>query len=468
MPADSSRSQGRAAPADPSARGGGMGDIVGLLSRRVWIWAPIFGVVLAISVYGYAKSPVFYRSTTRVLVSRGERESSLNPRVRYLQWEEEVASEVETVFSQPVLEMAEMALSEAGIRDPRGEPVRLPAGQISAGPVRGSNVLEILYQNKDPDLAREGVAAITEAYMEYRRATRSAPEMDDYFRSQISSVRASLDDLGEERKNILQQAGLASLTEQRAETVNLLGSVQNQLVRVREQKAYAKSRLDALRGFRASGLSDVEYIPVFAADDTRNDIGMRALADALVNLRTRENELASRYTDSYPPLREVRNQIEGQRILIEEAADVYESTLVAVLGTWQAREQQLNDELQALEFELSHYPDREARLTQLNLEISTLQGNYRQLVTEYSAAGIQHAAAPSWVVKLYGSPTEPTRIHTGDLIRTLVIPLFALVISLGMAFIVDTLDPSVKTAGEAERIFRAPVLASVSRVGGRK
>ena len=443
-----------------------MGDVFALLMRRILIWAPIFFVVLSISVYSYVTSPVFYRATTRVLVSRGERESSLNPRVRYLQWEEEVASEVETVFSQPVLEMAEMALAEAGIRDPRGEPVRMPPGQISAGPVRGSNVLEILYQNRDPDLAREGVAAITEAYMEYRRATRSAPEMDDYFRSQIAAVRTTLEDLGQERRNLLQQAGLASLTEQRAETVNLMGSVRSQLVRTREQTAYAKSRLDALRGYRASDLSDVDYIPVFAGNEQRTDVGIRRLADVMIDLRSRENELASRYTENYPPLREVRNQIQGQRVLIGEAADRYESVLKALLTTWQARERQLNNELQALEYELSHYPDREARLTQLNLEISAIQGNYRQLVSEYAAAGIQNASAPSWTVRLYASPSDPIRIHTGDLIRTLVIPLFALVISLGLAFIVDTLDPAVKTAGEAERIFRAPVLASVNRIGG--
>ena len=43
--------------------------------------------------------------------------------------------------------------------------------------------------------------------------------------------------------------------------------------------------------------------------------------------------------------------------------------------------------------------------------------------------------------------------------------LFALVVGFGLAFIVDALDPSVKTAREAERIFEAPVIASVARIG---
>ena len=78
----------------------GVGEFLAMLSRRRWIWFPLFLIVLGISVVNYLRAPVFYRSTTKVLVSRGERESSLNPRMRFLRWEEELGSEVETILTK--------------------------------------------------------------------------------------------------------------------------------------------------------------------------------------------------------------------------------------------------------------------------------------------------------------------------------------------------------------------------------
>ena len=130
-----------------------------------------------------------------------------------------------------------------------------------------------------------------------------------------------------------------------------------------------------------------------------------------------------------------------------------------------AREAELLAELAVLERELGAYPDQEERLSHVDREIRALENNYDQLVSGYAASDIQNASAPSWNVRIFAVASEPFRFHTGDLIRTLVVPLFALVVGFGLAFIVDALDPSVKTAREAERIFEAPVIASVARIG---
>lgn len=436
-----------------------------MLSRRRWIWIPLFLLVLAISVFNYLTAPVFYRSTTKILVSRGERESSLNPRIRYLRWEEEVGSEMETVLSQPVLEFAESILRDAGIRAQNGGEIDIRPDDITTAPVRGSNVLRVLYQSRDPELAREGVRAVTEAYMGYRRATRTTPEMDFFFRDEIDRVEDALSDLSEKKKTILKDAGIAQISEQRLETLGIVRIVRTSLVNAREELVFARSRMEALRKFRESGSSDVAYIPIFGTGEQRNDTGMRQLVDAMVGLQTEENELAVRYTDDHPRLIEIREQIQGQKALIDEAAARYEEVLSAQADQWRARQAHLEKELADLEAELQGYPEREAELLQVNLELAAQEANYRRLMAEYTSSGIQNASAPNWQVRLYQEPSPPARVHTGDLIRTLVIPIFALIVGLGLALVVDGLDPSIKTVGEAERIFGAPVLASVGRVG---
>ncbi len=446
-------------------RGSGLGEFLAVLMRRKLIWIPIFCIVLALSLYTYMTSAVYFESHTKLLVSRGERESSLNPRVYFLQWEEELASEVETVYSEPVRVIAERKLLEADFTDVNGDPLKIIPADLSAAPVRGSNVLEIVYKATVPDHAVRCVTALTEAYMEYRKATKGIPEVDGYFRTRLQEVRAALDERTDEKKRILQSAGVADIDEQRLETIEVFGDVRLSLVKVREQLAFAGARLQALRDFRDSGLSHIEYIPIFMGDELRDDGALTRLVETMIDLQTRETQLESRYTATNPLLLEVREQIEGHRRLIREAADRYEGVLLAKLETWQARETLLADEAAALEEELRAYPERASELERVDVEISALETDYQRLINESTVAGIQNASAPSWNVRLYASASQPKRLQTGDVIRTLVVPIFALLIAVGLAFAVDGMDPSVKTVTEAEAIFDAPVLASVARVG---
>jgi len=436
---------------------------VALLERRRLVWAPIFLIVLAVAIVTYATSPVTYRSTAKVLVRRGERESTLNSRVRVVSWEEELASEVQTVFSDIVLHRADSLLARDGVRSKDGRPLSIDAGQISSRPIEGSNVLLILYQNRDPELARKGAQALTQAYTEFRNFDRAAPEVEGFFRGEIGSIQDAIRDLTSRRREILSGAGLASFTDQRLETVNLYGTVREALIRAGDEVAFERARLEAFKTFRRSGLTNADYIPVLGSDESRNDVGIRRLVDQLTELKIRANELQSRYTDDHPLVAEIIEQIVGQRELIDEAAARYEKALEAQLTALEARETHLRGQLVGLGAELDEYPEREAELTGVNLEIAALEENYRQLLTEYMAAGIQTASSPSRAVTLYALASTPVRVRTGDLIRTLVLPIFALVVALGLAFVIDSLDPTIKTNREAERILGAPVLASVPR-----
>ncbi len=437
-----------------------------MLSRRKLIWLPIFLAVLGWSVYTYATATVTYRSESKVLLRRGERESSLNARVRVMSWEEEVASEVQTVFSDPVRLRADSLLAAEGVLDAHGEPLTINFGKVSARPVEGSNVMLVLFQNRDPDLAQRGVTALTRAYIDYRNDVHETPNISAFFDGEIAHVRDRLADLAEQRQGILEEAGWASIGEQRAETGKLLGSIRATLVHAREERAMEESRLRALRRFRETGSDDVAFIPVLGAEEGTG-LEVRRILESLIALRSRENELASRYTADHPQLSELREQLTAQETMLADASARYERSLEASLSTLRAREATLTGELDDILVELSRFPERESELTQVNLEIEALSENYRQLVTGAAAADIQNASAPSRAVTLFAAASSPLRVHTGDLIRTLVVPLFALVVALGLAFIIDGLDPSVKTTREAEDIFGAPVLASVARTGKR-
>jgi len=451
-----------------SGRVPGLGDLVGLLVRRWLVWLPLFLVVLSISVFQFLSATQRYQSTVNVLVSRGERESSLTPRVRVVSWEEEIASEVQTVYSEIVRQRAATILADSGYVADDGSLLEVSRDQMYVGPVQSSNVIEILFRHTQPEVARHGVAAIAEAYRMYVAERRATPEVDDYFQRYISAVRDSLQAATARRQQLLEEANLGSLSEQRLETVNLMGSIKTSLIRIRELVARQNARIEAVSTIRQSGDAGVDAVPYFS-DDLRveNDGGIRRLIDGLVELEARENELQSRFTDRHPELREVRDQIAGQRILIKAAAGRYQDTLESERDELVARERQLAADLAELEGELGTFPRQEAALARVNLEIATLEDQYQQLIEGHTSAGIQNASAPARSVTLYSSASRPVAARRGDIVRTLIVPAFALVVAMGLAFVVDALDPSVKTLREAEESLDAPVLAAVAESGRR-
>jgi len=74
--------------------------------RRKWIILGLFLVTTLTVLVVVFSSPTDYRSIGKVAIRRGEQESVLQPGRRVSNWEEEIATEVQVVRSQPVAERA--------------------------------------------------------------------------------------------------------------------------------------------------------------------------------------------------------------------------------------------------------------------------------------------------------------------------------------------------------------------------
>jgi hypothetical protein len=96
-----------------SAGHGGARDFLAVLFRRRWIIATVFAVttltVLAINL----TRPLFFESTGKVILKRGEKDTLLGGGLRTMTWEEELASEVETVKSDAIVSRAQAIVDEA-------------------------------------------------------------------------------------------------------------------------------------------------------------------------------------------------------------------------------------------------------------------------------------------------------------------------------------------------------------------
>src|ERR1051326_8004889 len=131
------------APRETSIR-----DFLRVVFRRKWIILAIFAITTGIVILVNATSPVYYESTASVLVSRGEKEGLFEPGYKLLPREEDIASEVELVSSDPVLRRAQADLDQRRARAAR-PPFRIKAGGVYGAVKGASNVIEVNYRDRN-------------------------------------------------------------------------------------------------------------------------------------------------------------------------------------------------------------------------------------------------------------------------------------------------------------------------------
>ena len=225
------------------------------------------------------------------------------------------------------------------------------------------------------------------------------------------------------------------------------------------------ARLDAVRNVQRervlnasveiSGLDDAEY-----ADDA-----------LLVNLRreltTRRTEYFAklgRYTEDHPEVQSAKEVVDRLEAEFDQEMANYIRVLEARIEVSQARVKSLESTMRALDEESFGLPDKEARLSQYDRIIDALKKDYSTMVDRQITAKVETTGKPEWRVILLQPASDAIRERTRDYVRFTLVPLFALLIGLALAFVIDGLDHSLKDPAEAEHYLGVPVLGSLSRI----
>ncbi|MDM7915979.1 MAG: Wzz/FepE/Etk N-terminal domain-containing protein, partial [Candidatus Eisenbacteria bacterium] len=163
-------------------------DFMAIVFRRKWIILAVLLAAIGTVLVLNATTPPSFVSEARLLIDRGEHESVYNSRVVLLSWEEELNSEMEVLRSPSMAEKAQKLLTDEGTVDSRGAPIRFDPTKVSVWPSGKSAVMMANYISSDPIASREGLRALTRAYINFRMQERALPVVDGFFDEEILSL----------------------------------------------------------------------------------------------------------------------------------------------------------------------------------------------------------------------------------------------------------------------------------------
>ncbi|MCA9758239.1 MAG: hypothetical protein KDA27_20765 [Candidatus Eisenbacteria bacterium] len=438
-------------------------DFLSVLFRRKGIVATVFLAAVLVVILLNARSEVLYESSSTIRVSRGEKESAFNSRIRLLTWEEELNSEIETIMSQQIVELAQERLEEEGARDSNGLPIDLTARNVRATTSGKSAVVYISYKDGDPKAARVGCSAITQAYSDFRLRVRAVPQVDAFFREEIENLREQLDEWEQERAKFMNEESVVKISDERLQLLDLRKTTELDLTRVRASLAETEAKAEVLRTRLLNGADELDLY-AFADGENRDDQVLYRMRAELVAEQSSLFAAEAQYTEDHPQVKAGRDRVQLQQDAIRTEMRRYLSHLEARAEVLEAREDALLRTLSVADAELSSLPEKEARLAGFDRVLEQLQANYTALVDKQIQARIEQSGSSDWNVLILKPAASALPIRVNDYVRLAVIPILSLILGIALAFLIDGLDHTLKDSTEVENHLRLPVLGSVGRI----
>ncbi len=448
---------------DSSDRGGTPRDLLRVVFRRQWIFFTVVAVTLAWVVYMVLQMAPTYESQAKLLVKRGYQTTAFSPGVRIVAWEEEFASEVETISSDMIKERAEEILAEEGIVDSTGAPLEIDAGAIRAETTGKAHIILIYYRGRDSETVQNVVRAVTQAYKEFRTRTRH-PDPTGYLQEEINELVHEVEEWERRRAEFLMDQGVARLPEERSNLLIQRRGIESDLIDMRAGIADQRARLGWLHTYSEGEREDQEAgLYAFHDPSERGEPVLLTLRRKILDGKAEYFGVRAEYTDSHPRVLALQDRLGELEEALERETEGYVGYLESRLDAVLARETSLQASLDYINEQLSTFPHRDAQLARLDRTLDRLGGSLDALTRRQLDVLTTRAGANPWDVVVLRDAVEPYLVKSLDYVRLVVILLFSIFVGIGLALLFDNLDHSFRERSEMEAHLSLPVLASISK-----
>lgn len=472
----------------------GISSLLAILKRRGLPALVTFTAVIGGAVAYLTVTPRLYEASARLM--QDDRRVSVSELGRDLTsvssgapgGPSPLANQAELVKSQRVLERA---IALASLKSYNGSPTsQITSGELNQGLgvkiIPATNILELNYKSKDPELAAQLLNAVSQAMIEENTKTISseATKVREFLEtSEIPNARKRLATAEERESQYRHISGIISFEEQTKSAVESLATLEDQERALTAQLQEAKGRDASLRQITDAKSLDKAYASVRGGQDEQ----LKTLRAKLTELNTKLIEARLRLTENHPSVIALVEQRDNlNKLYTEQLPRVSSATSVAssnVAGDQISQE--LTSKLLANETERSAIENKLATVkdqrTQLQIQIAKLPIQQQPLIALTREREDATASLKSLQGKLEEARiTEAQKVSNLRLIeaakpptiasspkRSAVLALaavFGTVLGTGVMLLLEVLDNTLKDASEAEELLSLPLLGVLPRL----
>ena len=447
-----------------------------ILVKHFWlIFGTAFALTAVVATYSVVTKPE-YRATARILVEQDSTEvrtpeeifrsaspndeNFLMTQVNLLQSDNLAWQTIEHLQLSQVPEFAKhFEASKARSVPPIGiktELLELFRGRLIVDRRKDTRMIEVSFNSHDPELSARIVNTLVNKYIEYnfRMKYDAAQQTNGWMEQQLHEL-----------KNKVEHSQQALIDYERQNSIVSIGGKQS----VGEQKLE-----DLSRNLTQAQSARIENQSIFElASSTKSQVGAVAQNEAVQRLEGRDADLREQYAEAlaqygetYPKVERLRAQIDELQRLIEQARRRIIKRLHDDLDASKAREALLTAAVAKQKAEVGNFNELLIEHNILKHEFETNQQLYETLLQRLKSTTLSAGLRATNIHLVDEAIATPFPVSPRKFRNSGIGLLAGLILGFLAAMVRETLDNSIRSAEEVEKLIAAPALAIIPSQNG--
>ncbi|MDH3273560.1 MAG: polysaccharide biosynthesis tyrosine autokinase [Gammaproteobacteria bacterium] len=466
-----------------------------VIDRKKWA---ILGLALAVTLLAaltaFAMTPVYRASATVLIESREANVVSIDEVYGLdTQAQQYYATQFEILDSRPLAEdvvakldlssdpefaadkrgkgftlnwrawlpFARPVLSTTTQTDPLQGVIANYVRHLAIEPVRNTQLVRVNFESATPALAARAANAHAQAYIDSLRNDRVAVtgSAGTWLAERLGELEQTLRESEQrlqafrEQEQVIDAEGLQSLP------VREVNDLTSRLVDVRRKLSQAEIAYRQVANLEDTSLADRQGIPAILEDQV-----VRSFQQAEAAARQKVAELEKRYGPKHPKMIAAQSELaEATRNLAAQ----HNSVATAIRNEYEAAKAEEAALVRALATARQQYQTsgrKESELNELQREVDTNRKLYELFynrIGETSATG-DLQSAPARIIAPAVVPATPARPNKTRIVGLAFV--LTLIAGIMLAFLLESLNNSVRSAADVEEKLRLPLLGMVPRL----
>jgi polysaccharide biosynthesis transport protein len=360
--------------------------------------------------------------------------------------------------AEPVDEERQLTEEEEAALEPYEDTI---AASLTVDPVPQTNLVIIRYRHTDPVLSQKIADAIADVFVHNNverqesgtsKATQDLSQEIAKYQEQVKKKQADIFSYAKTYELPLTDAPASNLRQQRVSTYSA------QLLEAENSKRNLQAAYEAARNS-----SDP-----FANPEVQKDERIIHLRQKISDLRDKESGLLQKYTPEWPEVQQVQAQIKVLEAELKKAPN-------EVIAAMKAKSDAASAQLAGLQSAYTKESGLTAQQTKNVIELASMRADLAsdqqylntlfQKRRELNVAGNNSGTSVSVsnYSRLPHSPVGPYRTRT-----IMVAFVLSLIAGIGLAFLLDFLDDTIKSVDDISRYINLPALALIPAIKSEK
>lgn len=335
--------------------------------------------------------------------------------------------------------------------------------KITVTEIRDTRLLRIGVRDYDPEAAARMANALAQAYITFNLANRLEYSQNTmaWMTEQLYDVQKKLEDAEAEFLAYKQKTRLFSVEGRQGMITNKMNEFNDAYLQTRNQRLELEAKLGELR--RIGGTSNRRNI-VHIRSLIENAV-IDNLYNQLIEAEVAYSRAAKIYKGKHPKLTQIQTQIDNTRAKLNGEIQKELQSMKAQQAVLAAREEVIQKTIGDFESEAMETNKKELEYTMLERNVETQQQMHDILLAKLKETNISSNVDVSNIritesAVAVNSPVKPQKAR--NILLGVIVGLMA---GVGLAFLREYLDQSLRTEEDVQRYLGLPVLSIVPLAG---